>query len=72
LSYNFDFSDTYFWRNTQLAEIDYLEIKNQEIAAYEIEYNPNQKVKFTKSFTKNYKPVLTKVINSASYWELLL
>jgi hypothetical protein len=72
LSYNFDFSDTYFWRNTQLAEIDYLEIKNQEIAAYEIEYNPNQKVKFTKSFTKNYKHVLTKVINSASYWELLL
>jgi len=72
LSYNFDFLDTYFWRNTQQAEIDYLEIKNQEIAAYEIEYNPNQKVKFTKSFTKNYKPVLTKVINSDNYWELLL
>jgi hypothetical protein len=43
------------------AEIDYLEIKNQEIAAYEIEYNPNQKVKFTKSFTKTTNLFLQKL-----------
>ena len=37
LAYNDDFYDTYFWRNTQQAEIDYSEIKNQDIGACEIE-----------------------------------
>lgn len=72
LSYTSDFSDTHFWRNTQQAEIDYLEIKNQQIAAYEIKYNPNVKVKFTKSFTKNYEPTITKVINRDNFWEFLM
>jgi predicted AAA+ superfamily ATPase len=44
--------DIHFWRNTHQAEIDFLEIKNNEIDAFEIKYNPNVKVKFTKSFTE--------------------
>lgn len=72
LSYENNFTDTFFWRNTQQAEIDYLEIKNQEIDAYEIKYNPNVKVKFTKSFTKNYEPKSTKVIHSNNFWEFIM
>lgn len=72
LAYTNDFSDTYFWRNTQQAEIDYLEIKNQDINAYEIKYNPNKKVIFTKSFTKTYHPKKTQVIHNQNYWEFLL
>lgn len=72
LSYEFNFSETHFWRNTQQAEIDYLEINNQEIAAYEIKFNPSSKVIFTKSFTKYYEPSVTKVIHKENFWEFIL
>lgn len=72
LSYENQFKENYFWRNTQQAEIDYLEIKNDEIEAFEIKYNPNVKVKFTKSFTSNYQPKTTQVIHRENFWEYLL
>jgi hypothetical protein len=72
LSYEQQFKDTYFWRNTQQAEIDFLEIKNNEIDAFEIKYNPNVKVKFTKSFTEKYHPKTTQVIHKENFWDYLL
>lgn len=72
LSNENQYKETYFWRNTQQAEIDFLEIKNTEIDAYEIKYNPNVKVKFTKSFTSNYHPKTTQVIHKENFWEFLL
>jgi predicted AAA+ superfamily ATPase len=72
LVYKNQFKDTYFWRNTQQAEIDYLEVKNTEIEAFEIKYNPNQKVRFTKSFTEKYHPKTTQVIHKENFWEYLL
>jgi len=72
LSYENQFKDTFFWRNTQQAEIDYLEIKNTEIEAFEIKYNPNQKVLFTKSFTEKYHPKTTQVIHKENFWDYLI
>lgn len=72
LIYENQFKDTFFWRNTQQAEIDFIEIKNTEIDAFEIKYNPNVKVKFTKSFTENYKPKTTQVIHKENFWNYLL
>jgi hypothetical protein len=72
LSYEQQFKDTYFWRNTQQAEIDFLEIKNNEIDAFEIKYNSNVKVKFTKSFTEKYHPKTTQVIHKENFWDYLL
>jgi uncharacterized protein len=72
LSYEQSFKDTYFWRNTQQAEIDFLEIKNNEIEAFEIKYSPNVKVKFTKSFTEKYNPKTTQVIHKENFWDYLL
>jgi len=72
LVYDEQYKDTYFWRNTQQAEIDYLEIKNTEIEAFEIKYNPNQKVRFTKSFTEKYHPKTTEVIHKENFWNYLL
>lgn len=72
LAYENQFKDTYFWRNTQQAEIDYLEVKNTEIEAFEIKYNPNQKVRFTKSFTEKYHPKTTQVIHKENFWDYLL
>ena len=72
LIYDENFTDTYFWRNTQQAEIDFIEIKNTVIKAFEIKYNPNQKVRFSKSFTSNYNPQSTEVIHKENFWEFLL
>lgn len=72
LSYASDFRDTFFWRNTQQAEIDYIEVKNDETSAYEIKYNPNQKVRFTKSFVNAYRPSITQVVHCQNYWDFIL
>jgi uracil phosphoribosyltransferase len=42
-----------------------------EILAYEIKYNPNKKVNFTKSFTEKYHPKETLVVNKDNFWEYL-
>lgn len=72
LSQENQYKDTFFWRNTQQAEIDYLEVKNNEIVAFEIKYSPNITVKFTKSFTEKYHPKSTQVIHKENFWDFLL
>ena len=71
LTYNNFYGKTHYWRNTQQAEIDFIEIQENEISAYEIKYNPNKKVIFTKSFTENYYPKNTFVVNKDNFWEYL-
>ena len=71
LTYNGFYGKTHYWRNTQQAEIDFLEILENEISAYEIKYNPNKKVIFTKSFTEKYHPKNTFVVNKDNFWEYL-
>lgn len=71
LSYEGFYGKTHYWRNTQQAEIDYLEILETKIDAYEIKYSPKKKVHFTKSFTEKYHPENTFVINSENFWEFL-
>lgn len=71
LRYDGFYGSTHFWRNTQQAEIDFLEIEEGKINAYEIKYNPNRKVIFTKSFTEKYHPENTFVVNKDNFWEFL-
>lgn len=71
LSYTGFYGKTHYWRNTQQAEIDFIEIIEGEISAYEIKYNPNKKVLFTKSFTEKYHPKATLVVNKDNFWEYL-
>jgi hypothetical protein len=71
LSYEGFYGKTHYWRNTQQAEIDFLEIIENEISAYEIKYSSNKKVNFTKSFTEKYHPKNTFVINKDNFWEYL-
>lgn len=71
LTYEGFYGKTHYWRNTQQAEIDFLEIIENEISVYEIKYNPNKKVNFTKSFTEKYHPKNTFVINKENFWEHL-
>jgi uncharacterized protein len=71
LSYEGFYGKSHFWRNTQQAEIDYVEIIENEIFAYEIKYNPKKSVRFSKSFTEAYFPKELNVINSQNYWEFI-
>ncbi len=71
LGYAGFYGKTHYWRNTQQAEIDFVEINEGEISAYKIKYNPNKKVHFTKSFTEKYFPKNTFVVNSENFWEYL-
>ena len=71
LSYDGFYGKTHFWRNTQQAEIDFLEIVENEISIYEIKYSAHKKVIFTKSFTKKYHPVRQIVINKDNFWKYL-
>ena len=70
-AYSGFYGKTFYWRNTQQAEIDFIEINEGEISAYEIKYNPSKKVHFTKSFTEKYFPKNTFVVNSENFWEYL-
>ncbi len=71
LTYSGFYGSTHYWRNTQQAEIDFLEVLENEIIAYELKYNPSVKVKFTKSFTDKYQPKQTIGVNRENFWEYL-
>jgi predicted AAA+ superfamily ATPase len=71
LNYSGFYGSTHYWRNTQQAEIDFIEIIENEITAYEIKYNPSVKIKFSKSFTEKYNPTKTIGIHKENFWEYL-
>jgi uncharacterized protein len=71
LNYAGFYGKTHYWRNTQQAEIDFIEVLENEISAYEIKYNPAKKVHFSKSFTGVYAPKNTFVVNRDNFWEFL-
>jgi predicted AAA+ superfamily ATPase len=69
LAYNERYANTYFWRNTNQAEIDYIEELNGQFSAFELKWNPKNKVRFPKTFVEAYQPVFTNVVHRDNYWE---
>jgi len=61
----------YFWRSKQDAEIDLIEEKDGEISAFEIKWNDKKKVHFSKTFTNEYHPKSTEVINKENFYNYL-
>ncbi|MBW6514479.1 MAG: ATP-binding protein [Candidatus Syntrophosphaera sp.] len=45
---------SYFWRTTAQQEIDYIEERDAAFSAFEIKWNPERKVMFSRSFLENY------------------
>ena len=52
--YKLTLARSYFWRTAQQQEIDYVEVKGQEVKGYEFKWNPKKKSKFPKTFLDNY------------------
>ena len=71
LDYNGFHGRSYFWRNKQQAEVDYVEEIDGNIYAFEFKWNPLAKVKFPAIFLEKYKPVETKVIHPENFWQWL-
>ncbi|MDP8220525.1 MAG: hypothetical protein P9X26_04220 [Candidatus Stygibacter frigidus] len=67
LSNNFIKAKSYFWRNPQKMEIDYIEEENNSYTAFEIKWNPKKKVRFSQSFLKNYPVSDTMIINPDNF-----
>lgn len=65
-------ANSFFWRTTQQQEIDYIEERSQKLYAYEFKWNPQRgKMRFPKTFCRNYADVETKVITPGNYEEFL-
>ncbi len=71
----------YFWRTRQQQEVDYVEEREGELFGYEFKWSPQAKIKFSKTFTREYSPKLFGVrsdnfeqfvceLDQAGAWEL--
>ena len=69
--YNKKYANTYFWRNKEQQEIDYLEESSGNLSAFEFKWNANKKVFFTKTFTNGYPDATTKAITIQNYEQFL-
>ncbi len=72
LHYSGFYGQTYFWRNTQQAEIDYIEEWDDGLHAFEFKWNSHAKARISASFTNAYNPVATAIIHQENYMDWLL
>ena len=71
LSYQENDVFDYFWRTHTKQEIDRLEIKNEQIAAFEYKYGKS-KSKIPTEFAKSYQDATFEIINQDNYLEYIL
>ncbi len=58
----------YFWRTVQKEEIDFVEVKGNEVRAYEGKWNPDIQPSF-KSFLKKYPNTPTNIVSINTFYE---
>jgi predicted AAA+ superfamily ATPase len=70
--YKKDIRTYHFWRTYDQQEIDLIEVKNKNIAAFEFKYNINKVPKMPIAFEKAYPKASFEVINEKSYLNFIL
>ena len=65
------FVKSYFWRTTTQQEIDYIEVENEQLTAFEIKSNENAKIKKFEKFKEAYQTEV-KVIHKKNFRDLLI
>ena len=70
--YLIDYARSWFWRNTNKQEIDYIEEKDDRIHAYELKWNPRRKTSAPLSFRNAYPDADFAIINRDNIEDLLL
>lgn len=66
LKYNRNLAETYFWRTYDQQEIDWLELENGQLRAYEFKWN-EAKTKVPRAFATTYPEATFSVINQENY-----
>ena len=62
---------SYFWRNYNQSEVDYVELDNDKINAYEIKWNTKKKNRVSKAFANLYKDASTEVISPMNFYKFI-
>ena len=70
--YTGDYANSWFWRNTNQQEIDYIEEKDGQLNAFELKWNPKRKCSAPLSFRNAYPNASFTVIHHDNIEELLL
>jgi uncharacterized protein len=68
--YNQSLAKSFFWRTTRQQEIDYVETLQEDILAFEFKWNPKQKAKIPKTFSRTYN-VDVKEIDKSNFREFI-
>ena len=71
ISYKLTFAKSHFWRTMQQQEIDYVEQNGLKLTAYEFNWNPKSKAKFSKTFLSTYEAE-GKLINRENFREFVV
>jgi len=71
-SYSHRFAQLYFWRSQQMKEIDLIEEEDGKLRAFEIKWNPTEKVRIPKAFSEAYPEADFQVISPDSIDRFLL
>ncbi len=58
---------SYFWRNYNQSEVDYVELENDQLTAYEMKWNTAKNHKVTRAFTNMYPNAKTTIITPKSF-----
>ncbi len=72
IDYNNIYSQTYFWRNKNQSEVDYIEERKNKFYAYELKWNPKAKAKIPRSFLDSYTNNRTYIVNNKNFEEHLI
>lgn len=62
---------SYFWRNYNGSEVDYIEAINNHIFAYEMKWNTRKNQKVSKAFTNAYENANTQVITPLNFGDFI-
>ena len=71
LSYKGIDAKPYFWRSTTGREIDYLEVRDNQIYAYEFKWNDNRKAKRPHTFLSLYPEAHFTVVSKSNFVEFV-
>ncbi|MBN2682154.1 MAG: ATP-binding protein [Bacteroidales bacterium] len=63
---------TYFWRNYQKKEIDYVEELNSNYELFECKYSYKKTINVPKDFQNNYSNFKFNIISRENYWKYLM
>ena len=66
-----NYAQLYFWRTTQMKEIDLVEELDGRISTFEFKENPGKVAKIPTDFSQNYPEATFETITPDNYWNFL-